>query len=439
MENGVSRITKFIFLSFIVISLIGVILISSGVEGVFSVLFGIFFVLILPLIVIDLKSAVMILVGAVPLMIYLPLVPFVGKNVAIVLLLLVYILFFIKGRFLIKDKLNSKKMAVFIYFYIGVVISFLVGEMRFLSESLIHFVFISTGLALFIYFFFDSKNVFTYVLIILITAGAMTGLVGFYNLNTGNVNTIASKDYETGERYDEKLYRLNAGGLFDDANTSAAFFLMCLGFLVGFLFYVRKFFVKVLCGVGIIFFVYVIIMTASRMALLVLFFLAFLLFLKKGSIKFKVIAVVFVLLFLIIVPSLVLHRLSNVSISSGNRLEHTRDGLITMSKNPLGYGRGYWMSNNEVNLHNSFVLMGVELGIVSLFAFVYLLFIILKDIQNLKKRLNRSRTVHIIQGFELGVIAWFLMAATLPLPYQPITWVLVGLGLAVKNCFKPFK
>jgi O-antigen ligase len=126
-----------------------------------------------------------------------------------------------------------------------------------------------------------------------------------------------------------------------------------------------------------------------------------------------------------------------ISVSSGaSRLELWSEGLY-LFKHSLGLGIGYHNYEDEVGqtAHNSFLLVGVETGILGLTLFIALWVICFTQLNRVARPVDGSAPdpvfAHEARSLEAALAAYLATSWFLSRVYHPIPYLLIGLVAAL--------
>lgn len=129
-------------------------------------------------------------------------------------------------------------------------------------------------------------------------------------------------------------------------------------------------------------------------------------------------------------------EISSKETSASQRIEAWSTGLNLLRSKPLfGVGYGNFLDHHELTAHNSFVLCFAELGLIGYFAWLGLLVLAFKGLQEViargpPERPERRLALALRAAFvAFMVCAWFLSRT-----YQPGLYVLLALCIAVWHC-----
>ncbi|MBW2977904.1 O-antigen ligase family protein [Candidatus Woesearchaeota archaeon] len=439
-------IATFLFVYFIAVVSLSLLFSSQARK----VLILITFLVALPFFIMSIPGALLVYIGTRNLYFFLPRIPGLETifGVGSFLLLIIILISILSRKWTNKELLNNKKVKAMMYIYLGLVIATILGDKGnlILKGGWKVFFLLTTGLSLLIYFSFNSKKIFVYSMIILIFSSLIIGIASFESLKQGFYQSKV-KDYEpSGVAYSEEVKRMGLytaeGYALFNSNSISSFFVVSIGLLIGLLQYTKKNIYKLISIGLIIFFIIATVNTASRTGILGILVIAFLLFFK-GSNKNKLFAIVFIVFFFLMVPVGVEERLMGTGFfEAGGRWNAFKGGFIGIIKRPIGYGFGissrefnYATSGSWSSVHNVYMGIGIELGIIGLVAFLYLLYFIYKDIQELKIKFKNKKEFSLINGFEIAFIVYLIITITGSIPWSQFRWVMIGMGMAIKNCF----
>lgn len=129
-------------------------------------------------------------------------------------------------------------------------------------------------------------------------------------------------------------------------------------------------------------------------------------------------------------------EISSKETSASQRIEAWSSGLYMLRTKPVvGVGYGNFLDHHELTAHNSFVLCFAELGLIGYFAWLGLLVLAFKGLQQVIARGPPGRPEHeLALALRSAFVAFMVCAWFLSRTYQPGLYVLLALCIAVWHC-----
>lgn len=177
---------------------------------------------------------------------------------------------------------------------------------------------------------------------------------------------------------------------------------------------------------------------------------------RKWATKLLILAVLGMLLYLLAPGSYwqrmntMLHSESDYNLTSGaGRIEIWKRGINLMIAHPfLGSGAGaFTVAEGEMHkeeggkwstAHNSFIQIGVELGIVGLFFFIALIFGSIQTLQKLRRRIlldpiQVNDYLWLVNGIEISLMAFCVSGFFLSQAYSSLLYFLIANVIVLKK------
>ncbi len=228
--------------------------------------------------------------------------------------------------------------------------------------------------------------------------------------------------------YTPEDVRINWVGIFNDPNDLALIFVVASGITLAFLFGGANFFIKTLSVpmIGLLF--YGIYLTNSRGGILALIAAFGFYFIRKtrhfilgGILGVGAAAAIFAL-----GPSR-LGLITMTEASAYTRIELWYQGLAMLKSNPL-FGVGYDMFMNDLpqTAHNSYILVGAELGLVGLFFWMGLIYVSIKQMTVIQNK--EPRLADYAYGLQAALVGFCSAAFFLSRSYVIVPYMLFALA-----------